>query len=62
MDFDCSEKLKKLPPYLFVEIDRKRKAARKQSGRASKPASSQLQPWLLAMPASSSAIGPHPSR
>jgi len=27
MNFDYSDKLKKLPPYLFVEIDRKKKAA-----------------------------------
>ncbi len=27
MNFDYSEKLKKLPPYLFVEIDKKKKAA-----------------------------------
>jgi LL-diaminopimelate aminotransferase len=27
MEIRCSEKLKKLPPYLFIEIDRKKKAA-----------------------------------
>ncbi len=28
MQIDFSEKLKKLPPYLFIEIDKKKKLAR----------------------------------